>query len=323
MLNLIRSDLYQLIRSKMIYVALTLLVAYFGINTWSLSGWEQPNNIAQIKHELAAQQADPSIDDTWTNDDLYGYQTRTFESYTGSNIMGIAPGGLLSMMLCTLTALFCYQDFRAGFIKNQLSAYAGHRVHGRRTPSGRGAYYAAKLTTIALVNSVFLLLTMGLAATSYAICGFTVRNPEPFWQIIIWALLTWLILCGYTFATAAITWAVRNQAVSVVMALLLGSQALEAMIQLALSAGAQFFPQTGIAAALDATTTWLPTTSTNILLGGAPVLFGRTGSGLWEATAQALSLTAHPLTHVIVTALGFLALGLAVVFLGCRRRDVA
>ena len=325
MLSLVRSDLYRLLRSKMIYAALGFLVLYFAVNTWSLSGWEQPDNIARIKHELAAQQVDPDVASRWTNEDLYSFETRTFESYTSSNIMGIAPGGLLGIVLCTLTALFCCQDFRNGFIKNQLTILAGHRAAGGRVPAGRGAYYAGKLITIALVDALFLLTTMALGFASYAIAGFTVRNPEPAWQIAVWALLTWLVLCGYTFATAALTLAIRNQAFSVIAALAVGSQAFESAVGLVFEAIRQQLPGTGLAAVAGTANTWLPAMSTNILLDGAPALFGSTTgtNGFWEATLQALSSTAHPLAHVIATAFGFLTFTLAAVFIGCRRKDAA
>ena len=326
MLNLIHSNLYQLAHGKMVYVAFVLLVAYFGLTAYSNFQSSQPEGIAQMEQDLAQLKQEDAEPESIVQMEqtIHAFKTHTFDGgYTDADLVGIAPGGLLSAILCVLTALLCYQDFSAGFAKSQLSALVGHQMSGAHSPAGRGSYYAAKLATIAIMDAVFLTITVTLAIASNAILGFTVSDPEPAWQVAAWTLLTWLFLCGYTFAAAAITWAERNQAVGVVGALLLGSQALEGIMQLALSSGVQLFPGTVIAAALDVIAAWLPTVSTNILLGGTPALFSTANGGLWEAAAQALSLTAHPLTHVIVTALGFLALGLVVVFLGCRRRDVA
>ena len=326
MLNLIRSDLYRLVRSRMVYVALAIVALYFGVTAYSNFQSLQPSEIAQMRQDVAQMQqegAEPE-DIAQMEQTIRIFETRTLDGgYTSANLVGVAPGGFLGIILCVLAALFCHQDFGAGFAKNQLSALAGHRMVGRRPSVGRDAYYASKLLTIAIVNALFLAVTVVLGIASQMLLGFAVRDPEPIWQIATWMLLTWLILCGYTFFVAAIAWGERNQAVGAVGALLVGSQGLEAIIQLVLGTGARLVPGTGVAAALEAISAWLPTVSTDILLGGASALFGGVTDGLWAATLQALSTMAHPLAHVVVTAWGFLALGLAIVFLGCRRRDIA
>ena len=326
MLNLIQSNLYRLVRSKMVYVALAIIALYFGMTAYSNYQSSQPADIAQMRLDLVQMRSEGEDAESiaQTEHMIRAFETRTLDGgFTGADMVGVVPGGLLSIILCVLAALFCHQDFSTGFVKNQLSALTGHRVTGERPPIGRGAYYAGTLMTIAIMNAVFLIVTVTLGIASQVLLGFTVRDPEPAWQIAAWMFLTWLILCGYTFFVAAIAWGERNQAVGAVGALLVGSQGLETIIQLVLSTGAQLVPGTGIAAALEAISAWLPTVSTNILLGGASALFGGTTGGFWEATLQVLSTMAHPLAHVVVTTCGFLALGLAIVFLGCRRQDIA
>ena len=326
MLNLIRSNLYRLVHGKMTYVALALLVAYFGLTTYSNFQSSQPADIAQMEQDLVQmkrENAEPA-DIAQMEQTIHAFETHVLNGgYTDANSVGIAPGGLLGAILCVLTALFCYQDFSAGFAKSQLSALAGRQMRAGHPPMGRGSYYAAKLTTLAIMDAAFLTITIALGTASNAILGFTVSDPEPAWQIAIWALLTWLLLCGYTFLTAAACWILKSSAAGVIFSLLAGSQALESLIMVVLNSVARATGGPALSNLAAAVGEWLPMTSTNILLNGAPALFGGLGDTAWADAIQALATTAHPLTHVLATGLVFCIVTSMLAVAIARKRDVA
>ena len=326
MLNLIRSDLYRIAHGKMVYVAFALLVAYFGMTAYSNFQSSQPEGIAQMEQDLAQlkqENAEPE-NIVQMEQTIHAFKTRTFDGgYTDADSVGIAPGGLLGAILCVLTALLCYQDFTAGFAKSQLSALVGHHMSRRRAPMGRGAYYAAKLATVAIMNAAFLTVTVASSISSNTALGFTVSDPEPIYQIATWMVLTWLLLCGYTFFTAAACWALRSPAADVIISLLAGSQALESLLMVALGGMARAADSVALSNLTAAIGEWLPATSTNILLNGAPALFGGTGDTAWADAIQALATTAHPLTHVLITGLVFCAVAGVLAVAIARKRDVA
>ena len=255
---------------------------------------------------------------------IHEFKTHTFDGgYTDADSVGIAPGGLLGAILCALTALFCYQDFSAGFVKSQLSAFVGHRSSGKRPPAGHGAYYIGKLLTISIVDAAFLIITVALGVGSHVLLGFTASDPEPVWQIAAWMLLTWLLLCGYTFFTAAACWTLRSSAAGIILALGAGAQVLESLIMVALSGAASAADSLTLSNLVATIGNWLPTASTDILLNGASALFGGIGDEAWVAAFQALATTAHPLTHVLVTGLVFCIVTGVLAVAIARRRDVA
>ena len=326
MLNLIRSDLYRLAHGKMAYVALAILVAYFGMTAYSNFQSSQPEGIAQMEQDLAQlKQEDAGPENiVQMEQTIHAFKTRTFDGgYTDADSVGIAPGGLLGAILCVLTALLCYQDFSAGFAKSQLSALAVHQMRGRCAPAGRAAYYTARLAAIAVIDAMLLIITVTLGIVSNAVLGFTVSNPEPIWQVTVWMLLTWLLLCGYTFSTAAACWTLRSSAAGVIISLLTGSQALESLLMVALSSMARAADSAALFSLTATIGEWLPTTSTNILLNGASALFGGTGDTAWADAIQALATTAHPLTHVLIAGLVFCTVASVLAVAIARRRDVA
>ena len=326
MLSLIRSDLYRLAHGKMVYVALALLVAYFGMTAYSNYQSSQPEGIAQMEQDVVQMKqwdADPE-NIAQMEQTIRTFKTRTFiGGYTDADVVGIAPGGLLGAILCMLAALFCYQDSSAGFAKSQLPAFTGHRMSGSRPPMGRGAYYAGKLLTIAILDAVFLVITVILGIISQALLGFVPSNPEPAWQIALWMLLTWLLLCGYTYFAAAACWTIRSSTAGIILSALAGAQGLESLVMVALSSATRIANSAALSNLTAAVGRWLPTTSTDILLNGAAALFGSGGDNAWEAAVQALATTAHPFTHVLMTGLVFCAATGMIAVAIARKRDVA
>lgn len=306
MFNLLKSDAYRLMHSKMLWV-LTAALLVFVVGAVGLVSFGTTPEFAQMVNEQAAQNmADsPGVsgDLSASNDaDLTGEEVamlndKSIDSRTYAYGQTFVTGGVLNMLAALFAALFLVSDFDTGFAKN---VFAGR---ARRT-----SYFAEKLVLCGAACALFLLAGMLAVDASYAIAGFSIEHVEPMGEYWAWVGLAWLNAMAYALMTAVAVWATRSKAAGVAVAVVVASGMLASVIMLAAQALAPAFP------ALAQAVLWLPRSCARLLGSGAIDLF---------ASSQGVvlpGLTAPG--HIALVSCAVIAACTALALTACKRRDV-
>lgn len=307
MLNLLKSDLYRLVRGKMLWVLLVLMTVGVTLSVamlWFVSTDTfmemAQQNVSSSSQSGASATADEDAPDTmvyvtYVPDGSVAEPVDTTTVPGLSHVAGnIVLGGGFAMLLCGLfTAIFLSSDVSTGFSKSILAA--------RRS---RMAYYLEKLLVVALVAFAFVVVGVIACAISTTVAGFTFTDPESIGSLLAWMALTWLITYAYACVVALVTWISGNVAAGAVTAVC--TTMVEGVVQSALGA---LFPGSPVAGAI---VDWLPVTSAGLLGSGSDLL----------TAAATTGEVFTPLAHVLIT--GIVCIGvvggasLAIV----RTRDV-
>lgn len=215
MFNLLKSDIYRLVRGKMLWAGLACL-ALVVVGAAGLIWFATTPEFAQMVNEQVqdTRQSDATATLTSPNGaDLDAEEVQVLNekvissrTYSYGNTFMV---GFLGLIVAVLAALLASSDFDTGFAKNVLAGRGDRR-----------AYFAEKLVLIAALCGVFLLAGMLLSDAVYAVLGFSYRYTETVGEYWSWAGLTWLVLTAYAFLGALIAWATRSKTVGVVLAAL-------------------------------------------------------------------------------------------------------
>ena len=236
MFNLLRSDVYRLVRGKMLWVGLSFL-ALVVVGAAGLVWFATTPEFAQMVSEQAQQkppQSGMSVTITTPNNagldaeevQVLNEKTLGSRTYSYGNTFMV---GFLGLIVAVLAALLASSDFDTGFAKNVLAGRGNRR-----------AYFAEKLVLIAALCGAFLLAGMLLSDAAYAVLGFSYERTETVAEYWSWAGLSWLVLTSYAFLAALIAWATRSKVAGVVFAALVPTGFLGSML---LSAAAVLAPR--------------------------------------------------------------------------------
>lgn len=303
MFNLLKSDVYRLVRGKMLWVGLACL-AFVVVCGAGLIWFATTPEFAQMVNEQAqeeARQNGATITLTTPNGaDLDAEEVRALnEKVLGSRTYSYGNTfmvGFLGLIVAVLAALLASSDFDTGFAKNVLAGCGDRR-----------AYFAEKLVLIAGLCGAFLLAGMLLSDAAYALLGFSYERTETVAEYWSWAGLSWLVLTAYAFLSALIVWATRSKVAGVVFAALVPTGFLESM---ALSAGALLAPAIPLVA--DAIG-WLPLSVQQRLSSGGTRLFEAGGSAVAGLPPAAQALIVFGVIAAVCAAFALTV---------CRRKDV-
>ena len=317
MFNLLRSDVYRLVRGKMLWVGLSFL-ALVVVGAAGLVWFATTPEFAQMVSEQAQQkppQSGMSVTITTPNNagldaeevQVLNEKTLGSRTYSYGNTFMV---GFLGLIVAVLAALLASSDFDTGFAKNVLAGRGNRR-----------AYFAEKLVLIAALWA-FLLAGMLLSDAAYAVLGFSYERTETVAEYWSWAGLSWLVLTSYAFLAALIAWATRSKVAGVVFAALvptgfLGSMLLSAAAVAASSASSAASSRASVLAPamplVGDAMQWLPLSVQQRLAAG--------GTGLFEAGASAAAGLSPAVQGLIV--FGAITVACAALALTvCRRRDV-
>lgn len=142
MLNILRMDLYRLIRSKSVYICFAILVLMGFLCYWMVWLISTPDGQA-----AAGRLGMTGV--VYINGEADSLDIEQYDSLEMFREMGM-DGGAYSCVLGILMALFVCTDFHSGFIKNTLSI---HR--------DRWKYIVCKIALAGLLNLCFLVLSYG------------------------------------------------------------------------------------------------------------------------------------------------------------------
>lgn len=224
-------------------------------------------------------------------------EMRTFT--TPADMLGdsVVSGGMLTLIVALVAALFCAQDFTTRFARNL--------VMDRR---GRVRYYGEKIALVGVLAAFFLAVVSLTSVASFAVAGFTYEATNSLTDLLAFFGLTWLVIFAYGCSAAVIVWISRSAGAGVAWAIVVCSGFLGAVVGQVLLSLAVIAPWFG---ALEP---WLLSSCVQDLGAFAGVLLG---------TPAAAPLTMVPVA-VQVLIVGAVAAGLcSVLALGVlRKRDL-
>ena len=224
-------------------------------------------------------------------------EMRTFT--TPADMLGdsVVSGGMLTLIVALVAALFCAQDFTTRFARNL--------VMDRR---GRVRYYGEKIVLVGVLAAFFLAVVSLTSVASFAVAGFTYEAANSLTDLLAFFGLTWLVIFAYGCSAAVIVWISRSAGAGVAWAIVVCSGFLGAVVGQVLLSLAVIAPWFG---ALEP---WLLSSCVQDLGAFAGVLLG---------TPAAAPLTMVPVA-VQVLIVGAVAAGLcSVLALGVlRKRDL-
>jgi len=146
-------------------------------------------------------------------------EMRTFT--TPADMLGdsVVSGGMLTLIVALVAALFCAQDFTTRFARNL--------VMDRR---GRVRYYGEKIALVGVLAAFFLAVVSLTSVASFAVAGFTYEAANSLTDLLAFFGLTWLVIFAYGCSAAVIVWISRSAGAGVAWAIVVCSGFLGAAV---------------------------------------------------------------------------------------------
>lgn len=146
-------------------------------------------------------------------------EMRTFT--TPADMLGdsVVSGGMLTLIVALVAALFCAQDFTTRFARNL--------VMDRR---GRVRYYGEKIVLVGVLAAFFLAVVSLTSVASFAVAGFTYEAANSLTDLLAFFGLTWLVVFAYGCSAAVIVWISRSAGAGVAWAIVVCSGFLGAAV---------------------------------------------------------------------------------------------
>ncbi len=316
MLNLLKMDLYRLVKGQMLKVALVVMAvsAIFVVSTMC---WANSPGFADAVAERAQQAGVPTTEGQGQSGGKFtfslGVNTGGLEGDSAADSNGSAAlpsllngtqftptftqmqaqmwlvGGVGTGIVSIVIALLFAADFASGYAKNILIAGRMRRV-----------YYGEKALLVALLSAAFLAFGMLAFQAACMAFGISYAQDEPFAEIAAWFGMAVLVLTAYGLMTAVAAWATRSKAAALAVAIVVSGGMLGGVAKLLFSQMERLWEPLGQVAA------WLPCSSMLLLADGA----------------SAVLSSPDALVHILVTGGVFVAAGLAATFGVCARQDV-
>ena len=302
MFNLLKSDFYRLVRRADFWAFVAIIVVCISVCAALLSWVASPEFSAMVGEEAteagmtAEERAEMQAD---LEEGLAegAPLSKELPSMTSTWAQTFLTGGMLGVLGTALAALFLVSDFEHGFVKNLLMS-----------PRGRRIYYAEKLVLIAFMQAILLALCAVVTTMAFAAAGFAYEVAPAPGEVALWLGLAWLLACAYAFMAAVATWLTHSKWLGTVMAVLVSTGVVGAIVaNLCL----------GLAPALP----WLGAVPPWLLYGCSQLL-GSSATTLLAADAG-LPVPGLPIGgHVLLVTALWIAACVVATMAVCRRRDV-
>ena len=224
-------------------------------------------------------------------------EMRTFT--TPADMLGdsVVSGGMLTLIVALVAALFCAQDFTTRFARNL--------VMDRR---GRVRYYGEKIVLVGVLAAFFLAVVSLTSVASFAVAGFTYEAANSLTDLLAFFGLTWLVIFAYGCSAAVIVWISRSAGAGVAWAIVVCSGFLGAAV------GQVLLSLAVVAPWLGALEPWLLSSCVQDLGAFAGVLLG---------TPAAAPLTMAPVAvQVLIVGVVWAVACIALALTALRQRDM-
>lgn len=304
MLNLLKSDLYRLVRRSDFWAFVAFIVVTVGACA-ALLAWVTSPEFAVMVNEQAvdvgpsgAGQAEVQADLDEDLAEVAPLNDKVMDSLTATWAQTFVTGGMLGVLGSMLASLFLVSDMEHGFVKNLLMSRRGRRI-----------YYGEKLVFVALLQAMLLAVFAVAATVAFAAAGFSYEVAEGPAEVVLWLGLAWLLAVAYALIAAVVTWLTRSKWLGVVLALVVSTGVAGMVVAQLCSLLALGLPW------LAGVPQWLLHECARLLGGGS--------SALLLASDAALAPLGIPVAgHVLLVEALWVGAGVAVALGVCRKRDV-
>lgn len=304
MLNLLKSDLYRLVRRSDFWAFVAFIVVTVGACA-ALLAWVTSPEFAVMVNEQAvdagpsgAEQAEVQADLDEDLAEVAPLNDKVMDSLTATWAQTFVTGGMLGVLGSMLASLFLVSDMEHGFVKNLLMSRRGRRI-----------YYGEKLVFVALLQAMLLAVFAVAATVAFAAAGFSYEVAEGPTEVALWLGLAWLLAVAYALIAAVVTWLTRSKWLGVVLALVVSTGVAGMVVAQLCSLLALGLPW------LAGVPQWLLHECARLLGGGS--------SALLLASDAALAPLGIPVAgHVLLVEALWVGAGVAVALGVCRKRDV-
>ena len=209
MLRYLRMDLYRLVKGKMLWVmmgivlAMSVMMAFMMWLTTTPEFAQSVTGSASIHIGISDGSSEP-VD----IQDIQGLSDSVIADFTQNQSTMWLGGGAMAVFVAMMVALFFALDFTTGYVKNLPSA--------RRD---RLAYYGEKLVFVVLLSAA--LFAFGIATFELArmAAGFSYGHVGTFGEVAAWFGSAVVVLSAYGAVTAVVAWLTQNKTAAIATAL--------------------------------------------------------------------------------------------------------
>lgn len=233
MVNILRMDLYRLVRSKSLWVCLGITIA-LAVMTIGILGLATNADFMQWA-QASGGSSSGSFISVGINDNAAMSPEEVQQSVSDATAMlsdstllvmtggSLVKGGALALMFSIFLSIFLASEFEGGYSKNVFTVQPN-----------RFAFLGARLVEIVLIAAVFVAVSMLAIGLTSAIAGVELAAVSVA-DMLLWGGLVTLVLSGYGMLVAFIIWLTRKMAAGIVMASVLVTGLIVMLAQAAFS----------------------------------------------------------------------------------------
>lgn len=310
MLNLLRSDLFRLVRQLRFWV-LSAFTAIMCVFVAGMLAWVASPEFATYVNDATYEQMADAINEAENTEVMAELTADAQESLSDAETLNdkvmvslshtwaqtFLTGGLLGVMGSIVALLFLASDFKGGFVRNVVS--------GRRS---RVRYYGEKLIFVTLVQMWYVAVCAASTAVAFWAYGFTYEWQDAAGALAVWLLLAWLLASAYALAAACVTWLTRSEWLGTVFAIMVSSGMTGGLLA-------------SVCQLLSAPMPWL-TDVPYFTLYGCTRMLGEGAQALVQPTYAMPLLDLPPIAGILLVEGVVIAVCVAVAFGACRRKDI-
>ncbi len=302
MFNLLRVDLYRLIRSRYFWVITAIAIAFLVFIAMFLN-WLASPEFTQVVNESIAQNEQASVSGIDSGspsegDEIESLNSKIMSGFTYDCGQMFFASSLVGILGSLLAALLILSDFKKGYIKNL-----------PMDSRGRRSYFTEKLVMVAFLQAYLIAVCALTSFLSFLALGFSFETIEPLGDVALWLFLVWLYSTAMAYLVSCIAWLSRSEAVSSATALFLSSGILGVIALQIIGSLANVFPMLG----------QIP----QFLLASVRMELSNGAPDLWNVCTGEAFLAMPIWAHALIVCIAFSLIATIVSWALCRNRDMA